>query len=106
MNNIDHPGNDLNGDCGAQSDSWKRDTPEECHILCRDTDGCELFSWVSPDATWVQGRKRCCLKHSANSYPVSKAGIVSGPKDCGKYNARSYFTNIITYLMCLLLMYG
>ena len=81
--NIDHIGNDLGGRCDSQSSSWKRDTPEECQSLCRDTDGCVHFSWIPADSSWVQGRKRCCLKSAKNTSPVIKAGVVSGPKSCG-----------------------
>ena len=95
VNNIDHPGNDLNGDCNAQPNNWKKDTPEECQILCKDTDGCEIFSWVDHNNPWIDGRKRCCLKHSANPTPVTQAGIVSGAKSCGKYDATNYFKNVM-----------
>lgn len=95
MNDIDYPGSDLNGGCGTQPSSWKKESPEECQILCKGTDGCELFSWIGPNDLWIEGRKRCCLKYSANLTPVTKAGIVSGAKSCGKYCATSYFKNII-----------
>ena len=97
VNNIDHPGNDLNGGCITQPNSWKRESPEECQILCKETDGCEIFSWIAPNNPWTDGRKRCCLKHSANPSPVTNEGVVSGAKSCGKYNPTNYLKYVMQF---------
>ena len=87
--NVDHHGNDLHGNCRDQPDAWKRDTPEECSGLCKVTDGCELFTWISTDHPWELGRKRCCLKHSLGA-ATYESGVVSGTKFCGKNRGKQY----------------
>ena len=79
--------NDLYGKCGLQPEEWKKDTPYECQVLCQEIDACVEFTWISPDheSRWVNGRNRCCLKHTKNQSPTVRKGRLSGPKVCGKY---------------------
>ena len=80
--NTDYFGNDLGtGDCGTQPETWRRETAEECQNLCRDTDGCDVFTWISPNHNYVAGRKRCCLK-TLGGVASSSPDLVSGPKIC------------------------
>ena len=86
-NNINHRGNDIHGDCREQPDDWKRESAEECVAVCKDTNGCEVFTWISPVSPWESGRRRCCLKHSVG-VATNETGVVSGYKICGKKNGQ------------------
>ena len=42
----------------AKDTCEKKETAEECQQLCQTTEGCEVFSWIVPNANdWVEGRK-------------------------------------------------
>ena len=86
MPKIGYIGFDLLDGCEKQPSSWKRETPEECFLLCQQTDGCELFTWMSAASVWPEGRKRCCLKYQATPNPISQGAVVSGIKNCGNCN--------------------
>ena len=84
--NTDYFGFDLNDDCNNQPTTWRRESPSECYLLCQQADGFELFTWIGADHSWIDGRKRCCLKHQANATSTFQEGVVSGPKACGNYS--------------------
>ena len=93
--NTDFHGGDLNTVCTSQPTNWKRETPDECQLLCQQTDGCELFTWIGPDDDWIEARQRCCLKTKVNQVPTVCYGAVSGTKYCGNCNTANYMFNLI-----------
>ena len=81
--NTNFGGFELNEYCISQPTTWRRESPSQCQFLCQQTDGCEQFTWISTNNSWIDGRKRCCLKYQANATSTFEEGVVSGPKACG-----------------------
>ena len=75
----DYWGNDLNN-CDAHTD-----TSQECQELCADTEDCVQFTWLGYAVGEDENTKhKCCLKNAYYDNRQSHAGLVSGPKVCGK----------------------
>ena len=78
MDGFDYMGNDLNN-CGTMTESAK-----ECQTSCQNTEGCVQFTWIGLHSDLTGREKQCCLKNAVNNNPASHAGLISGPKFCGK----------------------
>ena len=78
---------DLKGNhvCSNQPKSWIGQSPEECQRLCKNTTGCEKFTWIVEE--WVEAVGRCCLKDNRTGHLAPRSGRISGPIDCGKHNS-------------------
>ena len=64
---------------------WKRDNPNDCIDLCRNTPTCTHFVWVSPENAWKAGIHLCVLKEGQFETKEVK-GVTSGyfSSSCGK----------------------
>ena len=66
----------IDGTCGKQPDDWRREDPFDCISLCKSVEGCNHFSWISPEYDWNAGRKRCCLK-KGTPVPEKTGNLIS-----------------------------
>ena len=70
--------------CGEAPKDWKRDDPNDCFNLCRNTPTCTHFVWISPEHEWQAGRNLCLLKYGRFETKEGK-GLTSGffSSSCG-----------------------
>ena len=77
--NKDYQGANLNSGCN------KMDNVSECQNLCKVTQGCTKFSYITDTYSGVHGagaRKNCCLKSAATMDLVDEPDVTSGPRSC------------------------
>ena len=67
----------------------------ECQQLCKQTDKCAKFSYLTDDFLDASARGRCCLKTDKVIAPEEIMGVISGSSECGNLCLIHYWHGIL-----------
>ena len=79
LTHYDYPGDNLNYGC------TKKDTIEQCKMLCQDTEKCDHFVYVTDNYDGMYGsglRRNCCLKRATTKALIPVQDVATGPRHC------------------------
>ena len=98
LENLDYQGANINQGCA------KKDTIQECQLLCQKTSRCVRFSYITNQYNGKHGniaRKNCCLKDNEVKETKIVQDVMSGPAYCKERESSPLICTVKAF-MCLL----